>query len=504
MMNCLRVIIFYIFSLTGFCISAQTTLRFDNFSTQDGLGNNVIFDAKTDTKGQLWLATFDGLSCYNGYRFKTFKPDVSNPRVTGSNIIRVIEPDDYGNIWFATAGSSFSILNPETNEFQYYNTPDLSSRNIKRSDIHSICHFQQTVWLASSEAIYIFDRETQRISAFTTKEFGLNGEISGLLNIDDHITLVCTQQGVLMVRHKNPDNKYTVIDRHSLNFNGTIHGISGSDTHIFLVSRGLIKSYRKENDQLIPAFEIQAGQLSTTNIQAVNFESVTAISDNEYWIASSAGLIVYNTDKPEAFQLVQADENDPESLSGNLITSICKDREGNVWLTNRFNGLSKYNPTSQAFLKYSKETRLGRSMINNDVRAILAEQNGNLWIGYRDAGIDLIDGASGGITHFNSNQPDIHRLPSNSIRAIHQDRNGSIWIGTARGASKLILSNGRYQIENISEINGQSLGIVYIFLEDSSGRFWIGSNRGLFLYSEKDNSSLAFHQTVTDNNSRFL
>src|SRR5512138_913143 len=56
-------------------------LRFDHLGIEQGLSQssvNVIFQ---DSRGFLWFGTQDGLNRYDGYSFKTYKPD---PDVPGS------------------------------------------------------------------------------------------------------------------------------------------------------------------------------------------------------------------------------------------------------------------------------------------------------------------------------------------------------------------------------------------------------------------------------------
>jgi len=102
----------------------QLTRRFERFSTLDGLGNNAVFDIATDSKGYIWFATYDGLSSYDGYQFKNYKPGYKNQELAGYNIMNVIAPDKNGKIWFGTVGLGLSVLNPSTNIFTTYKLKD--------------------------------------------------------------------------------------------------------------------------------------------------------------------------------------------------------------------------------------------------------------------------------------------------------------------------------------------------------------------------------------------
>jgi len=56
-------------------------LRFDRISIQQGLSQSSVHVAFQDSRGFMWFGTQDGLNRYDGYTFKTFKPD---PDVTTS------------------------------------------------------------------------------------------------------------------------------------------------------------------------------------------------------------------------------------------------------------------------------------------------------------------------------------------------------------------------------------------------------------------------------------
>jgi ligand-binding sensor domain-containing protein len=68
------VYLFFLYLIAGFFSSkAQNlSLPFRNFSTDQGLANSDVYDIVKDKKGYLWLATDNGLSKFDGIRFKNF------------------------------------------------------------------------------------------------------------------------------------------------------------------------------------------------------------------------------------------------------------------------------------------------------------------------------------------------------------------------------------------------------------------------------------------------
>lgn len=82
---------------------AQKACTVRNFSVRDGLPANNITAIKQGPRGLIWVATWNGLCCYDGYRFTTFlgEPWGSEHALTTQRI-SAIEPDSEGNVWVRT------------------------------------------------------------------------------------------------------------------------------------------------------------------------------------------------------------------------------------------------------------------------------------------------------------------------------------------------------------------------------------------------------------------
>ncbi len=50
-------------------------VRFEHFTSEDGLSQNAGLDILQDSHGYLWIGTQDGLNRYDGYSFKVYKHD---------------------------------------------------------------------------------------------------------------------------------------------------------------------------------------------------------------------------------------------------------------------------------------------------------------------------------------------------------------------------------------------------------------------------------------------
>ena len=96
---------------------AEPMCHIRHYSTEDGLPQYNIMDMLQDRKGYLWLATWDGLSKFNGYNFRNYKAKSGNKYFMKSNRIEKLYEDAYGRIWFKSYDGDTHCFNPSDEEF---------------------------------------------------------------------------------------------------------------------------------------------------------------------------------------------------------------------------------------------------------------------------------------------------------------------------------------------------------------------------------------------------
>src|ERR1044071_7863592 len=101
------VITIFIFSMGGRALS-QLNPVFYNLNTTNGLSYIGVNDICVDKKGNLWIATGNGLNMFNGKTVdKYFAAEYS--QLQSSNILSVT-CDKYNQIWVVTAGGYVTML----------------------------------------------------------------------------------------------------------------------------------------------------------------------------------------------------------------------------------------------------------------------------------------------------------------------------------------------------------------------------------------------------------
>lgn len=98
----------YTISLIWICAIAGSAERLPvrQYTVADGLAQGTVWNIHQDAHGFLWLATSDGLSRFDGYRFTNYK------KSEGLNYFRVydVTADRQGRIWMATGEGVSQLL----------------------------------------------------------------------------------------------------------------------------------------------------------------------------------------------------------------------------------------------------------------------------------------------------------------------------------------------------------------------------------------------------------
>lgn len=178
---------------------------------------------------------------------------------------------------------------------------------------------------------------------------------------------------------------------------------------------------------------------------------------------------IWGADGKRLFFQENGRKTEIQGFPGNFLTAIFEDRSGAMWFGST-NGLNKF--TDGKFIEYT--TREGLS--SNDVRSIFEDRHGTLWIG-TTSGLNKL--RNGKIESFTN----IHDVTSHYIRFIHQDKDGILWFGTY-GGGVIRLKDEIFTV--YTTIDGMFDNIVSHIVEDDSGYFWMGSNRGIARVSRNE------------------
>ena len=256
-------------------------------------------------------------------------------------------------------------------------------------------------------------------------------------------------------------------------------------------------------------FKFRTDHLSEFN-RIKNFTSdVNMIAEDKHanlWVGTSNGLIFMNRESGE--RKIYQHTPGKNSLSGDVIVSMLKSRDGKTWIGTFRNGLNVFD--GQTFTHYKHHPENPNSLINDNVWALAEGNDGYIWIGTLGSGLQGLDPRTGKFTWYSKSGTGFE---TEYITSICVGRDGNIYMATSNGMTVYSPSANTFEkwltnkkgTQKFTQLN---LNEIY---EDSRGLLWIATSEGLNIYDRRNdeiivpviNSALEnqiIHGIVEDNN----
>ncbi len=220
----------------------------------------------------------------------------------------------------------------------------------------------------------------------------------------------------------------------------------------------------------IPKTEISTDWLKKS-FPAVNPNEVQSINQDRngiYWLGTNgAGAYRYDG-KNFTNHLSEIGDTMPDGLYHNVIQSITKDTNGNLWFASMSNGgVSKFD--GKNFVHFGIKDGLSDNMI----RTIYTDSKGVIWFGFNG-------NRKSGLTSYNGKFNTLSKndgVCNPSILSIYEDNNGNLWLGSGRNG--LCIFDGKNFVEFESK-HGKINSRILFVLGDDKNNIWFGNGGNLF------------------------
>ncbi len=193
---------------------------------------------------------------------------------------------------------------------------------------------------------------------------------------------------------------------------------------------------------LIPCLaSAQTGTLKFDHIsleQGLSQSTVNAIVQDGLgflWFGTQDGLNRYDGYTVVTHKHAPADSL---ALSDNGIWSLCRDRNGDIWIGTTRGGLNRYNTSRNTFTHFVHDPRDTTSISENNVTSVFQDSRGIIWAGTLSSGLNCLDPDQKKISHLRHDPADSTSLADNAVWAITEDPGGNIWVATWGGLCRYI------------------------------------------------------------------
>lgn len=473
---------------------------YTNFTVENGLPSNEVYDIFEDSLGYMWFATDHGIARYDGYSFRSY----STADGLVHNTIFGFFEDAHHRVWMRTFNSALCYM--ENGQIFPYRHNKVLQQFLGRNFIQSFAiDAEGDLWFMSIRQPFGLYRQhhsdghIERIPVpagynAVVKELG-NGVTIAAVDFEHDTSGVSPQTGI---QHTG---------------NSWYFNIAGSTKSL---GRCLVRWAWRSSGNFIFSFNesitvIANGtvsrQLNYSHSNPVN--QLSCYGANSYWICQN-GITRYNIAHPE--------EQTEQYFSRYSIHATKEDRRGNHWFATG-NGGVLLVPGMEMIYHNQLAAKTGEILLAEKLNEVLLlfGRNGNLYH------VGLKKGVPDSLVNDLGNEQRIHMIhalladePRNqmylgNVKAINgplmplpdQFKTKTFLYGGLRSIAlrgNLILSGsntgwsvydraGRRLYDSGKENFTRFCTAVAI---DRSGQYWIGTTDGLFVF--RDNKTVPFHQ----------
>lgn len=516
-----------------FLISASTLFgqryAFISFSTPEGLPQSQVNSITQDDAGYLWVGTFEGLARFNGKDFVSFNKSnglLSN-RIYTLNIVneRLYVGHDNGISFQVSKDSFASIPYPE---------------EASRVSVTGFLQYNNHLYIATNGAgLYMLDENQGVLNHVQNSPERIRG-----IALSNNELFLATREGVYTF---NQSNEFNRLEAFNVQSYSSIH--AHKKGVVATSFEGYLMTYDAVNDSVEIIYESAIHR----------FRNVLVTPSGDLWLNSMNGVV-----KIGKKQVIELSEE--SGLPIDDVSSIFKDREGNVWLGTGGKGLLKFS--GETFTHFDRKNGLASDIVISCIQ----DHDSVYWVSSFDKGAfkmwfkgaekklmiedapelayrvwssaknesNLFFGSVAGLYVFDGKKWRLHTtdhgLPAEKITGIYAAQDGEVWVGTTagvaiynQGAFRLLLpeearlinvrdfivredtvylaaQRGFYRIdksENLVIIQDFDGGVNTVE-EDEFGRIWIGSENGLYLYANDTVTSFPLRGNIGTEYINFL
>lgn len=490
-----------------------------------GLVSGTIQELLLDSKDRLWVGTPIGISLYNkeldkfeiiasiteengleSFDIKNIFEDKEGNIYVGTGVliyrydeedevfkkIFTVRQESISRILFDKENGGFWVGYLEGGGIDYYASFDSTEPkytiNVRESQtgIFNMVNFHGQIWAAlGEEGAIVFDAES---GTNIKRKFNKSGERNHVINfrIDKKERLwLMDFSGIKRYRPETKDYKeyYTYQDLH--------YSLQPNTVDIFEDNQGNFYTLHNGGGVYVSLLEVGFDLINTSDtffwhLNNPNISAIAQDKDDNLWLGSfNGGIDIFKWKENKIEHISQNDE----SLEGGTVTFIYKDSKDNIWTSTYLHGLKKYNNQTKKFKTWKKGG--SNSLAHNDIRSICEDDKGNFWVGTHGGGLDYLDIKNNSFKNYNQDDNNLTSLWINHLLLDSQKR---LWVATSFGVSMLqegdtIFTQYFSNYEMEIGIKGDEVSCI---LEDDDGKLWVGTNEGLYYYSEEHSNFILY------------
>ncbi len=503
----------------------QLQASLSHYSTEDGMPSNTVASLRTDDYGFLWLATWNGISRFDGYHFYNYKTGAASGVRGLHNRVDNMVIDLSQNIWLKMYDGRVFVINRKTDRIE-----DPLEGISNHDDFHVDYFFNPYVTstgdvLVSYDDIGLYklrlDRNGLKQDLITTGQLSVNSVVEGYRNdiwaaTDkgvhriNMVNMSLERRGYFLNEHvtRLATNGYNI-------FAGTKSGkilqfsYGRDSTLVKDIGREITSLYVDKHGQIwfsdlgdgAYRLDPQTGDVKFYNqrVLAPEFTSRGAEFGEALgvlWIRMNHGGYGYYNRATDEVEYFHNDPSNPWNLS-NTVNARLEMNDGVVWESTNRRGLEKLEVMKQTIAR-TLLVKNPTSSLDNEIRAMLHDKKRNhTLLANKHGQIFVFDGK---MNHLSTITHDNNGHPIGRPYGMSQDSKGNYWVSDKdNGLFKITPNGNSYSVENIRHNDKDPYSLsdnaAYQCVEDRQGNIWVATYGGgvNVLRKDKNGRYIALH-----------
>ena len=469
-----------------------------NWTTEDGLPGMTITDMLQDSKGYIYVGTYDGVVRFDGVEFTTYSRAVDE-KYDFATAHTLFEDSDH-NIWVGHNDEGISCLYTD-GQVKKYTVDD----GLVNNKINAICEdLNHNIWVGTAVGPCYITPQGEVLKP------QLDGAVADKITVGD---MFCDTAGRVWI--STGTDLFVYEEKIIKRFPGfatldsrAVYSVRQDKSGALWFAVGPCYAVCIKNGEET-VYDVSHPHKKPSSVSMIMQDSL-----GNYWVACDAGLTVIHNGE---FSYLDTTNGLPDDGA----TVLIEDDEGNIWLGLNRGGL--YKLSRAKFLTISTETSVNSicedtwrnvTWIGSD-KGVLCYQNGKfvdtelgeLTKGLRVRHVGLTSDNEIIVSTFSTDIPQIRMTARDEIttwsvddgivgnrdRVSIKTSKGDYYVGTAQGLT-VIYKNGT--IDTISKkLEMENTYIMWLY-EDAESCVWVGTNGG-GVYVLKD-EQIVKHYTTND------
>ncbi len=475
-------------------ISAQDNKikSFQHLSISEGLAHNGVTSILEDSRGYIWIGTYDGLNRYDGYEFEVFKSTVDNDLLY-SNRVRTISEDLCGNIWIGT-DEGLSIFNSLSGKFNKIYSNKLLDGDKSGPIVRRILENPDNgliVCATEDAGVLVFNSDYTLKHQFVPPDAFSDQAIRfyDCAILDSIYHVFSTSVGILLFN----------ID--SGKFRLVLEDFSDVSNSIIMIENNKLLATLSYGIAVID-FQLNKGICNFSNesilLNNYQFNSISLDQEGNLWLGTLRDGFI-KIDKLEAFLNQTSYKISSFSIDQGLLRASCiaSSTSYGCWAGTFNKGIYRFNLNSNPFHVRNSNSDNDFGLHSNHINQISVFDNNRIFV----------SALQGGLAIFNTDLKQFEPLPFNNIMDLSmvggsafKDSRGDLWM-TIGGSDFLRYRTRQKTVKRINTeaLFGLELISIRSYAEDRNGDIWLGCLNDLYRLRMDDDGEIVQVESLNEN-----